>query len=570
MCDDDADAGVESARLAQGAAVVATLRAAPLSPPASDALSPSQLVHEALSGEALEGAVLRALTPGCAPLARRAVAKALVAGGVRPAGEDSDERRAALRVALESLCSRGLLRRTADKEYERVGGASAMPDLRDEEVEAEGAAEENDGGAEEKRLLSRPLSAAAAEHLAKRIAACAFLTKNQRCLLLFALRTANTDASTRGHSPLNPHAWNSTSLMNAWNKAHPTDEQLKRKYAAESLRVAVVSSLFFSTSPGMRSGHKLTFPNPCVCDGDEAMEDDQAAEEGEPALLSLPLSPATVAAIAACIESHPLLGPPARRPLLFALRTANSDTSKEHRSTPVNAHAWPGPSLAKLWSASHAGDVLSENGAAKALQEGVHTGLFCWSPIAGARGPGRGFTFPNPRFGGCKDAAGDINAAFVVENLVGSGAAAPRNPPRRRRSSSRGRGRSHSRGRSVSRSRSISPSGRSPQRRRERSLSLKQQRDERPSVPQPRIASTPPALPPGLAPAARSFLYRSQDASAAVVGPFSLSAFKEWMDAEGGSYRPTLLALRVWPEGASEADARHLLDFPDAAAALSA
>ena len=865
MCNDDADAGGESARLAQAAAVVAALRAAPPSLPASHALSPAQLAHHALSGEALEGAVLRALTPGCAPLSRHAVAKALHAEGVRPSGENSDERRATLRAALDSLCSRGVLRRTANKAYERVGGASAVPDLRDEKLEAGGAAEENDGGAageEESGLLSRPLSAATATHLAERISACASLNAKQRRVLLFALRTVNTGASAWGHSPLNPHAWNGASLINAWNKAHPTDEQLKGDFAQVSLKAAVASRLFVSTLPlGVSSGYKLTFPNPCICDAgdaaaeqvaavdgrDEAMEEDRAAK-GEPALLSAPLSTGAAAAIAARIAAHSLLTPKQRRVLLFALRTAN--TSKPLLSTPVNPHAWTAAALAAAWNRRHLADSVASKHASGVLRAAVLARLFLAVPIEGAPRRGQIFSFPDPRCGtaeaageepraedeegaaavseeeegtaafeaphtissdaprhqrladadggtvvgeeeeaeegatdappaqpfptpaalaqrmqscafitdklrrimlfalrtpncgflhrsryivptypfswtgmslaeawsaahplekvcgvrGAKALRGGVTMGFfrtvplpggnqaeklTIPNLfgasVGDGGAHPGAPfgdvmegglecsgklpspqpqpppspptsareaqlaslrvaslrsrcaafdcpppplpstggcqaleahaagvccrapapagaaadtatvdhvrltahpsgrhqpsgcargasqPRRTgdRSRARSRSRSRSRGRSVSRSRSVSPSGRSPQRRRGRSPP--QQRDDSPSVPLPRLASTPPALPqpPGQAPA-RSFCYRTQDASAAVVGPFPLSAFCGWMEAEGGSYRQTLLALRVWPEGASEADLKHLLDFPDAAAALSA
>ena len=198
-----AAAAVESTRPAEGAAdVVAHGHAGPRRvsdvSPASDALLPSQLARDALSVEALEGAVLRALTPGCAPLSRHAVAKALHAEGVRPSGENSNERRATLRAALESLCSRRALRRTADKEYERVGRASAAPRLRGKKMEAdEEAEEEADGGAandEDVGLLSPPLSVATVANLAKHISACAFLSALQRRVLFFALRTANTDA----------------------------------------------------------------------------------------------------------------------------------------------------------------------------------------------------------------------------------------------------------------------------------------------------------------------------------------------------------------------------------------
>ena len=233
--------------------------------------------------------MLRALTPCCAPLSCHNVATALHAKGVRPFGEDLDERRATLRGALDSLCSRWALRRTVDKAYERVGGASATPRPRGEEVEAEKEADAKDGGVggeEENGLLPRPLSAAAAAHLAKRIAKCATLNAKQRDVVLFALQTTNADASARGHaarghSPLDSHAWNGATLANAWNKAHPKDEQLKSKYARDSLHAAVVSSLFLSSGVNNR---KLAFPNPrdvggaaaeswvVVDDGDEAME----------------------------------------------------------------------------------------------------------------------------------------------------------------------------------------------------------------------------------------------------------------------------------------------------------
>ena len=240
-------------------------------------------------------------------------------------------------AARPSLPAKQLLRlrRAADKKY--VGGASAVLDLRDEEAEAEEEAGAKDGGAageDDVSLLSRPLTAATAARLAERISACSSLMAKQRRVLLFALRTANTDAAG-GHSPLNPHAWNSTTLTNAWNKAHVAGEQLQRKsnYAKTALRAAVTSGLFLSDAPGMSSGHKLTFPNPCACDvggadeevvgavngRDDVVEEDRA-DEGESALLSSPLSPATAAAIAARIKSHPRLQPKARRLLLFALR----------------------------------------------------------------------------------------------------------------------------------------------------------------------------------------------------------------------------------------------------------
>ena len=208
----------------------------------------------------------------------------------------------------------------------------------------------------------------------------------------------------------------------------------------------------------------------------------------------------------------------------------------------------------------------------------LSTGLFLAepSPEPGACLEPGALVFPNPNVvaammtggapqDGTEEPAGRVNGdeARVF----------PRSPPRRRRSRSRGRGCDRGRGHSPSRSRS-------PKRLRERSPPPPpQQRAHASPPPPPQPVPPPPLCPahpppsPGLAPPApapRRFCYRTQDASAAIVGPFSLSAFKEWMEAEGGSYRATLLALRVWPEGENEADAKHLLDFPDAAAALSA
>lgn len=226
-------------------------------------------------------------------------------------------------------------------------------------------------------LLATPLSAAAATAVCARVRSHPSIPPLARQMLIFALSTPNTDTSQPYRStPVNKHAWTGASLVDAWNASQ--SGCLSAEHASKSLRIGARAGLFLAVPIKGASGgsHVFTFPNPrvhvvggCTMPGAAALANDEgaavaAAEEdatvfgggggptgggrlavaggdatdwpaggiGAPSLLPAPLSAAASAAIAARVESHPLLQPRAWRVLLFALRTPSADT-------PLNAHA---------------------------------------------------------------------------------------------------------------------------------------------------------------------------------------------------------------------------------------